>query len=254
MAFIKVKIGSNMNRTEILVDSAKTLREVLEDNDVSYATSTIYVDGVTVPLGGMDKTLDELNLKDGAYIISATKTENAAGKKKAEPVCECEACDAAEPEQLSLFEDELTVPPELNDVPFNAILVQDSIIFRSAITYDELLKIKRFVPEALTLHRDENGKKGAAIFAFGYGDVGSVSENGVIFNSTTDDGNLVVTVNKIEGTDEHMSSDDKYKAVAEQYANVILRAQALEEQIKGNLAAWDERITIAQEAISEIRI
>lgn len=51
-----------------------------------------------------------------------------------------------------------------------------------------------------------------------------------------------------------MSSDDKYKVVAEQYANVILRAQALEEQIKGNLAAWDERITIAQEAISEIRI
>lgn len=249
MAFIKVKIGSNMNRTEILVDSAKTLREVLEDNAVSYATSTIYVDGVTVPLGGMDKTLDELNLKDGAYIISATKTENAAGKKKTEP-----ACDTAEPKQLSLFEDELTVPPEPSDVPFNAVLVQDSIIFRSAITYDELLKIKRFIPEALTLHKDENGKKGAAIFAFGYGDVGSVTENGIIFNSTTDDGNLVVTVNKIEGTDEHMSSDDKYKVIAEQYANVILRAQALEEQIKGNLAAWNERITAAQESISEIRI
>jgi hypothetical protein len=37
----------------------------------------VFVDGVNLQVGQMDKTLDELNIGDGAYIIAAQKTENA---------------------------------------------------------------------------------------------------------------------------------------------------------------------------------
>jgi hypothetical protein len=37
----------------------------------------VFVDGVNLKVGDMDKTLEELNIGEGAYIIAAQKTENA---------------------------------------------------------------------------------------------------------------------------------------------------------------------------------
>lgn len=77
MYLVKVKVGTNLNRTEVTVPSNKTVREILEENEINYATTTIFVDGVTVQLGDMDKTLEELNIKESCFIIAAQKTENA---------------------------------------------------------------------------------------------------------------------------------------------------------------------------------
>jgi hypothetical protein len=77
MHIVKVKVGTNLNRTEINVSSNKTVREILEENDINYSTATIFIDGVTVQIGDMDKTLDELNIGASCYIIAAQKTENA---------------------------------------------------------------------------------------------------------------------------------------------------------------------------------
>ena len=77
MYLVKVKVGTNLNRTEVTVPSNKTIREILEENEINYATTTIFVDGVTVQLGEMDKTLEELRIKESCFIIAAQKTENA---------------------------------------------------------------------------------------------------------------------------------------------------------------------------------
>lgn len=77
MHIVKVKIGTNLNRTEFNTTSDKTIRELLEENEINYATTTIFVDGVTLQLGDMDKSLEELNIQDKCYIIAAQKTENA---------------------------------------------------------------------------------------------------------------------------------------------------------------------------------
>lgn len=77
MYLVKVKVGTNLNRTEVTVPSNKTVREILEENEINYATTTIFVDGVTVQLGDMDKTLEELGIKESCFIIAAQKTENA---------------------------------------------------------------------------------------------------------------------------------------------------------------------------------
>jgi hypothetical protein len=74
---ITIKIGTNLNREAVIVNTGKTLREVLDENNINYATTTIFVDGVNLKVGDMDKTLDALNIGDGAYIIAAQKTENA---------------------------------------------------------------------------------------------------------------------------------------------------------------------------------
>lgn len=77
MYLVKVKVGTNLNRTEVTVQSNKTIREILEENEINYATTTIFVDGVTVQLGDMDKTLEELGIRESCFIIAAQKTENA---------------------------------------------------------------------------------------------------------------------------------------------------------------------------------
>jgi hypothetical protein len=74
---ITIKIGTNLNREAVMVNTSKTLREVLDENNINYATTTVFVDGVNLKVGDMDKTLEELNIGEGAYIIAAQKTENA---------------------------------------------------------------------------------------------------------------------------------------------------------------------------------
>lgn len=74
---VNVKIGTNLNRTTISVTSDKTIRQLLEENGINYATTTIFLDGDTVRAGDMDKTLEDFNIQDTCYIIASQKTENA---------------------------------------------------------------------------------------------------------------------------------------------------------------------------------
>jgi len=74
---VNVKIGTNLDRASIVVSSDRTIREILEDNEIQYATTTIYVDGATVQPGDMDKSLDGFGIQETCYIIAATKTSNA---------------------------------------------------------------------------------------------------------------------------------------------------------------------------------
>lgn len=74
---INVKIGTNLNRETISVTSDKTIRQLLEQQGINYATTTIFLDGDTVRAGDMDKTLDEFNITETCYIIASQKTENA---------------------------------------------------------------------------------------------------------------------------------------------------------------------------------
>jgi sulfur carrier protein ThiS len=74
---VNVKIGTNLNRETISVTSDKTIRELLEQQGINYATTTIFLDGDTVKAGEMDKTLNDFNIADTCYIIASQKTENA---------------------------------------------------------------------------------------------------------------------------------------------------------------------------------
>lgn len=74
---VNVKIGTNLNRETISVTSDKTIRELLEMQDINYATTTIFLDGDTIRAGDMDKSLNDFNIGETCYIIASQKTENA---------------------------------------------------------------------------------------------------------------------------------------------------------------------------------
>ena len=74
---VSVKIGTNTNRSTINVTSDKTIRQLLEQEGINYATTTIFLDGDTIHAGDMDKTLNDFNIGDTCYIIASQKTENA---------------------------------------------------------------------------------------------------------------------------------------------------------------------------------
>ena len=74
---VSVKIGTNLNRNTITATSDKTIRQLLEENEINYATTTVYLDGDTIKAGDMDKTLNDFNIADTCYIIASQKAENA---------------------------------------------------------------------------------------------------------------------------------------------------------------------------------
>ena len=74
---VSVKIGTNLNRTTVAATSDKTIRQLLEENGINYATTTIFLNGDTIKAGDMDKSLDDFNIKETCYIIASQKTENA---------------------------------------------------------------------------------------------------------------------------------------------------------------------------------
>lgn len=77
MNMINVKVGNNMSRTSVIVADNTSIRKILEDNDVQYATATLYLDGCTLQPGDMDKTLADFNITDTCYLVAVVKTENA---------------------------------------------------------------------------------------------------------------------------------------------------------------------------------
>lgn len=77
---LKVVVGNNANRDQVLVDENTTLREVLEDNEVNYATGVMHLDGAPIQPGDLNKTFAQLGYTGDAkvYLISVVKTDNAA--------------------------------------------------------------------------------------------------------------------------------------------------------------------------------
>lgn len=77
MNMINVKVGNNMSRTSVMVPDNKTLRQILEENNVQYDTATLYLDGCTLEPGSLDKTLADYNITETCYLVAVVKTQNA---------------------------------------------------------------------------------------------------------------------------------------------------------------------------------
>lgn len=134
-------------------------------------------------------------------------------------------------------------------------VVQDSVIFISELTMLELEKAMKFASESTMLYKkSEDGKKKEPVCAIAYADEGSVTEHGIVFDSTTDEGKLCTTILCGEGTAPHCKSVDKKACISEQFSGLILNMNALEKQIKDALEAKKEEIKKASEAVEVVNI
>lgn len=134
-------------------------------------------------------------------------------------------------------------------------LVQDSIVFISGLTKEELVEAKKFVPEACVLSvRDKETKKTKPICAIAYAEEGSVCDNGIVYDSTTDDGFMCKTLLASQGMDEHIPAEERVKIVSENFASLILKMNELEEKIKIALADNAARIDAAKTSIEVVAL
>lgn len=74
---IQVKIVTNAIRKTIAIDENRTVREVLEANEVNYENAPVYIDGAPLGIGDHDKTFTALGITEKCMLTSVVKTENA---------------------------------------------------------------------------------------------------------------------------------------------------------------------------------
>lgn len=74
---ISITVGTNTKRKQVVVDPNLTVRQVLEQNGVNYSVGNINLDAKILNQSDLDKTLTELGVTSGAYIINVAKAENA---------------------------------------------------------------------------------------------------------------------------------------------------------------------------------
>lgn len=74
---IRVTIGTNTNRKNVIVDASTTLRKVLEDNEIDYSRANVNLDGASLNPGDMDKSFATLGITESCFLIASIKQDNA---------------------------------------------------------------------------------------------------------------------------------------------------------------------------------
>lgn len=75
---VKVIVGNNVKRKTVIVDSATTLRSVLEDAGIDYASrGAIHLDGASLNPGDLSKTFAQMGITDNCFLLQVVKADNA---------------------------------------------------------------------------------------------------------------------------------------------------------------------------------
>ena len=74
---IKVTIGTNTERKTITTDNTKTIKQVLTDNDVSYNSCVIHLDGLPLSVAELNSTFESLNITNECSLLAVVKASNA---------------------------------------------------------------------------------------------------------------------------------------------------------------------------------
>ena len=74
---VKVKVTNNMTAKEILVNGNTTIKECFVQAGISYARSTICIDGQNLSSSQLDNTLNELGVTEETTVMAIIKNDNA---------------------------------------------------------------------------------------------------------------------------------------------------------------------------------
>lgn len=75
---LNVTVGTNTSRKKVVTAPNTVLRALLESNGVNLNVGSIHINGEMVSRDNLDKSLSELRVTDGAFIISVAKADNAS--------------------------------------------------------------------------------------------------------------------------------------------------------------------------------
>lgn len=74
---VRVIVSNNTSRKTEIVNENKTIREVLDDAQINYATTTVHLDGSPLRPGDMDKTFSDFGIAESCYLTAIVKADNA---------------------------------------------------------------------------------------------------------------------------------------------------------------------------------
>lgn len=132
---IEVKLNNNINRTKVIVDENKTVKQVLEEAGWDMTTGQTLLDGGLLRAEDMNQTLAELGVTESCRISKVAKQDNAIGVSIIGSVAVIES--ALTPEQIRSVEkyrpDALTVVDK-----------DDNPVFRMGTTNSQEGAINKF--------------------------------------------------------------------------------------------------------------
>lgn len=70
---IKVTIGTNTNRKSITVDPSRTLKDVLNENNIDYSAGGIHLDGLSVGGEGLNKSFTDHGITEDCILMAVVK-------------------------------------------------------------------------------------------------------------------------------------------------------------------------------------
>lgn len=76
---INLTIGTNTERTSVIVEPDAVVGQVLADNNVNTASAAIHLNGTLIPGCDLDQTFEELGVEDdtAAMLIAVVKADSA---------------------------------------------------------------------------------------------------------------------------------------------------------------------------------
>ena len=74
---IKVTVGNNLKRENVIIDENTTLRSCLETNGVDYTRGVMHLDGSSLNPGDLDKTFASFGITEKCFLLNVVKADNA---------------------------------------------------------------------------------------------------------------------------------------------------------------------------------
>lgn len=74
---IRVTVGNNLSRTNVIVSEDTTLKQVLTDNGIDYSRGGLTLDGASLKPGDIDKTFAAIGVTESCYLLQVVKADNA---------------------------------------------------------------------------------------------------------------------------------------------------------------------------------
>lgn len=116
----------------------------------------------------------------------------------------------------------------------------------SSVKFEDLKKVAKYRPDALTLRSDDEKKTPIFKIVVSGDPMGKIDRNGAVFGSATASGLAVITV-----ADPDMPADSK-KYVAEKIGVGALRLNKLEETLGAVIAEIDTECAAVEAAITVV--
>ena len=154
MSMIKVTVSNNVKRETVFVSDDRTLRSVLEENQIDYTRGMTNLDGSPLRAGDLDKTFADFNIAEKCFLSAIVKADNAA----------------------------------------SISIVGESVVITSAMTLDNYKTVAKYRPKALQLKGGEDGKEVVFVVGVTSNPRGSINKVGAEFGGVAHDGSGKATI------------------------------------------------------------